>query len=260
MDDLTTRYVKIGKVRSALTKVVEQVSKVYSTSDVVEECVALRGYTGTHAERMASRLRDEGLFLVNSLSDIQLFTSISNEDLENFGFMSHEHFLLSGRYTLPIRDISGEVVALVGWYPNTPRKYVTTPTYGFSKSTTFFGQHHWSATAETVFLVEGIFDTLALQSEGFNALGNQGLELSGYKQEMLKRYRKVIACPDGDSAGKSVNPYYSDRLTKVWRPVDTWINLSKSGVKDIDDFLKQESNVCLLRNKVESSREKVIIL
>lgn len=258
MDDLTTKYVKIGKVRSALNELVERVSKIYSTEDVIAECVSLRGYTGSHAERMISKLKDEGLFLVDSLSDIQLFTSISDEDLKNFGLVSHGHFLLGGRYTLPIRDISGEVVALVGWYPNTPRKYVTTPTYGFSKSATFFGQHHWSEAVEEVFLVEGIFDTLSLQAEGFPALGNQGLELSGYKQEMLKRYKKVIACPDGDSAGKSVNHYYSDRSTRIWRPVDTWIDLSKSGVKDIDDFLKQESNVSLLREKM-SSREKVIV-
>lgn len=256
MADLTIRYQKICRVRRNLSSLVNKLTQVYSTDEVILECMTQRGYT---SNEMYEILKSEGLFVASSLSDIKLLSDLSQEELEECGLVRDGNYILSGRFTLPIRDIVGEVVALVGWYPNTSRKYVTTPTYGFSKSATFYGIHHFAEhSSDCCFLVEGIFDTLSLLSLGYMALGNQGLELSAYKCEMLKRFAKVIAIPDGDAGGRSVNPFYhvvSRGKSKVWNiPVDTtFVDLSKSGVKDIDDYLKNEERTHEFKLKVSTN-------
>lgn len=240
-------YRRIVEVRNKLTDWFDNISSAFSTEEVVLECMALRGY---YSEELYNKLMSEHLFKVDNLTDVNLIYPMSENELSECGLVLKNMFLLGGRYCLPIRDTVGRVMAIVGYYP-CERKYVTTPTYGFSKATSFYGVHNAYYYDEPfVCLCEGIYDTLSLQAWGIPALGNQGLDLSCFKSEMLSRYKKIICIPDADNAGKSVNPYYSRcKSDRIWRiPIDNvFIDLSSTGVKDIDDYLKNEDKAKALK-------------
>lgn len=237
-------YKKIGEVQNTLTDWFNAVSEQFSTYETIIECMTLRGYK---SEEMYNKLVSIGMFKVDSLTTAELFYKLTEEQYEMCGLTKNGQFLLSGRYCVPIRTIDSKVCAIVGYLPDS-RKYVTTPTFGFSKSTSLFGVEHTEYfTSDYVCLCEGIFDTLSLQAYGFPALGNQGLDLSVFKSEMLKRYHKIVAITDGDKAGQSANPYkinISGRKSRGWQiPIDNiFVDLSKysKDVKDIDDLLKDD--------------------
>jgi DNA primase len=257
-------FEKVLKVRQGLTDLVDKLINVFSTDEVISEVMSMRKYTTSpYAEAIEKTLREIGVFKLDYVSDILIVSpEISQEDLKQFGLVDRNgNYLLSGRYTIPIRDISGNVTALTGWYPDV-KKYVTTPTYGFSKDGQFFNMECYSKsfngdypkykdeeTGEVleskglVYLVEGIFDTLSLRALGFPALGNMGLDMSLIKTEILTRFGKVIAIPDNDNAGKGTNKYknaFSGKGKNVsWliKNENVVVQLPK-GVKDSDDFIK----------------------
>ena len=246
---------KVAVLREALTRYYDEVSAVFSTDEVIFDLMRLRNYT---SEAMYNTLKEMGVFRVNSMSDINLFVQgYSMKQLSDFGLLNAEgEFLLAGRYVLPIRDITGQVTALVGWSEyGGPKKYVTTPTFGFSRDATFFNYDSFRLAHEkfggVTFLVEGIFDSVALKSLGFPVLGAQGLELSSIKRRMLRRYTKVIAMHDDDKAGMGVSPYLNKLSSKpaslIWdietehtfvRILDKTDTVDESKVKDSDDLIK----------------------
>ena len=73
------------------------------------------------------------------------------------------------RFIIPVDDIAGHTVALIGYYPDY-KKYITTPSPFFSKECMFFNfrQAYDLSIQEfggLVFLVEGIFDCLSLRAD-----------------------------------------------------------------------------------------------
>ncbi len=235
------------RTRHELTQFFEAACQAYGGSDVIEELMAYRGYTDP---AMRATLEEVGVFRVDYLSDLLLMdASLTTAEFRRWGLLTDTgEYLMPGRYVLPIRGIDGLVCALVGWDRNGgARKYVTTPTFGFSRDATFFNFDSYKDSMArwggVVFLVEGIFDGLALRSLGFPAIGNQGLELSGFKSQMLSRYTKVVAIPDNDTAGRALNPYLRELTGKKPRyswdmNVENVFVLLPQGVKDIDIFVR----------------------
>lgn len=241
------KYEDVIRVRKELTAFYDEVSKVYSTDDVIYSLMSKRGYT---SKEMYNTLKEVGVTYVSYLSDLLLFADASETQLKEWGLLDKNgNYLLSGRYCVPIRDIEGYICALVGWDENGgSRKYVTTPTLGFSRDTTFFNIELYTDKRynkdDTVYVVEGIFDTLSLRSLGLMSLGNMGLQMSTIKSEILTRWGKVVAIPDNDRAGRTVNPIIN---TKDWNfAKDIWeikndhvFVILPDGVKDVDDFVKE---------------------
>lgn len=255
---------KVLEVRSGLTDLVDKIQSVFSTDEVIAEVMSKRKYNiSPYAEEMKKTLKEVGIFKVDYMSEIQyICPTLTTEEMKLYGIADKNgEYLLRGRYAVPIRDISGKVTALVGWFPDV-KKYVTTPTYGFSKDGQFFNMDCFSKsfngdypkykdeeTGEVlestglVYLVEGIFDTLSLRSLGFPALGNMGLDMSLMKTEILTRFNKVIAIPDNDKAGMGTNKYLnrisgkSSKLGWLIKNENVVVQLP-DGVKDVDDFIK----------------------
>ena len=208
--------------------------------------------------------KEVGVFRLDYFSEILLVDSdITIDKGKTLGILdSKGDYLLQGRFAIPIRDINHQVTALVGWYPDV-KKYITTPTYGFSKDGQFFNiecyekaltgdyEKYVSENGEiyeyskgVVYLVEGIFDTLTLRALGLPALGNMGLDMSLVKTEILTRFGKVIAIPDNDKAGRRTNRYVSHLSSKrgtnsAWKIKNDHVIVQlPRGVKDVDDFIK----------------------
>lgn len=246
----------LKRLRDEYTEFYGKVSQAFCSDEVIRECMQMRGYT---SDEMFTTLKQVGLTKVNQLSDIELFAPLSSyKTASSWGLLDKNgNFLLAGRYVVPIRDMCGRVTALVGWLPDT-RKYVTTPTFGFSKDAQFFNIEQYAEqwNGESVFLAEGIFDTLSLRSLGLFAVGNMGLRLSPVKREILTRFGHVFALPDKDKAGRGVLPYRSTGSLKNKWKLDynvTFVDIAIEGIKDPDDLIKtydcKTDLIALDRNK-----------
>lgn len=241
------------RVRALMTKVAEFMPTLYGSDEVIDELMTLRGYTSTE---MRETLKAEGVFRVNYISDFLIFADtlgITLDDMVSMGFIPEasldSYVVVGGRFTLPIRDLKGSVVAFVGWFPDN-KKYITTPSFGFCRETSFYNSPALADALRTdsvIYLVEGIFDTLSVKSLGFNVVGNMGLKMSAVKRIILSRFSRVVAIFDNDSAGKKVFPLGVNRGGKgLWEfSGGTYVRidgerLSFTGakIKDIDDLIK----------------------
>ena len=262
---------ELKTLRTEYTRFYEEVAKVYSTDSVVTELMQARQYDSPD---MFNILREVGVTKVSYLSELELVHKLSEyKTSQKWGLVDRNgNYLLADRYVVPIRDISGEITALVGWFPD-DRKYVTTPTFGFSKDAQFFNIETYKKHLERlnnkeegyrdcVYLVEGIFDALSVRSLGLFALGNMGLGLSPIKREILKRFGHVYAIPDADKAGRGVLPFKSSGSRKNKWNIDynaTFVEVSIDGVKDTDDLIKnydcKEDLTNLSTNFIEKIKE-----
>lgn len=194
---------------------------------VAKEICHLRGY---YPERMMDTLISAGFMYIKDNICVERLYGIGDE----FGlFSKNGNFILEGRYIFPVKDMLGNTIALIGWYPD-EKKYITTPSKFFSKSCLFYGMEQLGRTGigKKYILVEGIFDSLSVRSIGLNCIAQMGIASSRYKSVMYGLFSKIIGIPDNDAEGREVllnDKWNLPSNSKYFR----WIG-DKS--KDIDDF------------------------
>ena len=163
----------------------------------------------------------------------------------------------------------GNILALIGWYPD-EKKYITTPSKYFSRKHLFFGleQLAHSKHNNIAFVCEGIFDSISLRSLGYPAYATMGVELTKSKQLLYPLLgRTVIGVSDRDRAGSVV------RDTDKWKCSKylTWVGeyeveddeIENIRIKDIDDLVKlfdSESLKEALEEEILNSQERIIKL
>lgn len=254
--NLKERTDKVRLVRKQLTAFFDHMVSFYGGDDVIEEVMQLRGY---HSQQMRDMLKRVGIYKAGDYSDfIILNKHYTDELLQDFGLIDdNRNYYMSGRYVLPIRDITGQVMALVGWDKFAGmRKYLTTTTYGYNRDISFFNydialREAWMYRNGKVIEVEGIFDALALTSVGFPAFANTGLEMSSIKEIMMSRFRGSLVFTDNDSGGRKAIPYlYTSEVgvsnytlrrkdSTVWKPkTETTYVVLPEGVKDPDEYVR----------------------
>lgn len=229
-------------------KCVEEMEKRYDTirmmfsDDYVEELCKARGYVGDEQRNLIAQM-ELGSCVIE---DVELLGDMRKE----LGLVSSkDNFLLNNRFVIRVDDMVGNLVALIGYYPD-EKKYITTPSPFFSKECMFFNfkqayELAWFEYGGLVFLVEGIFDCLSLRSLGLPAIATMGSSVSKLKGELLKFFKKVIAIPDNDKTGRKAINRYSKQGWKV--PSNTTIvkfegglidiGITKRVVKDMDNFV-----------------------
>ncbi|MEC2463570.1 toprim domain-containing protein [Bacillus cereus] len=148
------------------------------------------------------------------LEDLQIFkctlpelTDDERTIFEEMGCFSEKgHFILEGRYLIPVYSPHGKLITLIGWY-NDYKKYITLPTKYFSKKVDWFNIENalelsFNAYDGLVFTVEGIFDAYSLRAIGLPVIATMGADVSKSKGELLKIFKKVVAITDNDKTGK----------------------------------------------------------
>lgn len=209
-------------------------------SDVVaSEICNLRGYD---YDRMSSILIKSGFI---KLKEGVNCNALLHKSFDDLGICKNFKFLLEERYIFPVKDMLGNVVALIGWYPDSKR-YITTPSALFSKSGMFYGMEQLSETGigKTYFLTEGIFDSLSLRSLGYNAVAQMGINSSKEKKILYGLFNRLVATPDTDKMGTNVTNLDKWDLPKSSSYM-TWVGGSLKDMKDIDDFCKKYDEVSL---------------
>ena len=209
----------------------------------VDELCKMRGYVGQEQRKL---IQDMKLGYCDIVDVDELGTMRSDLGLVS----SKDNFLLSDRFIIPVEDISGHLVALIGYYQDF-KKYITTPSPFFSKNVMFFNfkQAYELSMRDfngLVFLVEGIFDCLSLRALGLPCIATMGATVSSTKCELLEFFKKVIAIPDNDITGRKALNRYDKRYG--WKvPYNTtmikfdggYLNVGGNSlkVKDMDNFV-----------------------
>lgn len=213
-----------------LERVYRYIKTLYDVETSVKELSRLRGYTDNSSQ-------------YNLLRDMQICTCCIPDTIE-LSSMSEElglstkseRFLLDDRFIIPVRDIAGNLVSLIGYYPDI-KKYITIPTPFFSKDILFFNIDNayrlsYEEYGGIVFLVEGIFDCLSLRSIGLPAIATMGSTVSLHKKEVLKLFSKVIYIPDNDSTGrKALNRH----LKTGWQVPENAVGIKLRGYVDFNN-------------------------
>lgn len=210
-------------------------------AQLVEEICEYRGYE--NRRRWKKLFKEVGLVKVRAEDmDVYGMRRIFPAELGIFG---DNGFLLDNTYIIPVKDMEGNIIALVGWVPG--KKYITTSSKYFDKASLFFGLEQFSYYHPNIygqdklysfFIVEGIFDCLALRSLGFRCLGNMGITGSPIKSTLMTLCKKVVAIPDGDKPGRRV----CDKNEWLLPLNGTYVVIPESfkdvGIKDVDDLIK----------------------
>lgn len=192
------------------------------------------------------------------------YSKLKLDEYKDLGLFSEDgYFLLNERYILPVKDITGNIIALIGWFPDN-KKYITTPSRFFSKDCLFFGLEQISETGvnKDYFIVEGIFDSLNIRSLGYNAIAQMGINASSVKVALYGLFKRLVGIPDNDTQGRKVIKNNSWKL-----PVNAsylkWIGGfgdDKLAIKDIDRLcsLYEEDDIKELLKSCLNSKDNII--
>lgn len=206
----------------------------YESDSVIDSLCELRGYD--REQPIWATLKKYGFCYIDQ--DLFDWSKIKGVDKDkDLGISTKDDkFLLTDRFIFPVKDMLGNIVALIGWKQGSERKYVTTPSRLFSKNCMFFGLEQLASTGigKPYVLVEGIFDSLSVRSLGLNCIAMMGISSSRYKNVMYSLFSKFLAIPDNDKEGRKV--VNGD----LWRlPSNSkYLKLVSSEIKDVDDLIK----------------------
>lgn len=211
-------------------------------NDVAMSICALRGY---YPERMSGILQKADFLFVK---DEEAFSKLRPVGSDLGLFTSEGNFLLKGRFIFPVRDMLGNVIALIGWYPD-EKKYITTPSRLFSKNCLFYGLEQMSSTGigKRYVLVEGIFDSLSVRSLGIPCVAQMGISSSRYKKELYSLFKSFIAIPDNDTEGRKV--LYEDKWSlPSGSKYLKWVGDSSKDIDKLVNSYEEEDLLQMFKN------------
>ena len=201
--------------------------------DTVSEIMQLRNYTEDSIFQMLKKI---GFAYIDDLTNTSVFL---RSELKDLGLTKNDRFILQNRYIFPVRDMLGNVLALIGWYPD-EKKYITTPGKLYSTNGMFFGMEQlkdYPNIKETI-ITEGIFDSISVRSCGYTSIAQMGIRTSEVKTTLYSLFgKRLLAIPDNDESGKGVVKADKWRLPKGSSYL-TWVVSGDKKLKDIDDLYK----------------------
>ena len=217
------------------------VSKSNPNEQVVNNICTLRKYEDPE---MVEELQKIGFVFIPETVDVSI---LKDPKFSKLGlFTQTGRFLLTNRYMFPVKDMLGNILAFIGWYPD-EKRYITTPSELFMKDCLFFGLDQLSNTGinKKYILVEGIFDSISVRSIGYNCIAQMGSSTSPQKEVLYGLFSRLLGIPDADKTGREVVSKDKWRLPANSSYVVWYQNREKiikvgqeKGVKDIDDLIK----------------------
>lgn len=238
---------------------------ISNEEETYSEICALRLYQDP---RMVEVLKEVGFAKLPDTVDLEPLKKLSSYQLLGLETKTGR-CLLEGRFVFPVKDMMGNILALIGWYPD-EKKYITSPSKYFHRSSLFFGLEQLSTYGRqgVVFVCEGIFDALSLRSLGYRAYATMGVELSRQKRLLYPLLGgRVVGVSDRDRVGNSVRDY--DRwgcwkyLTWVGEYDMSSVDEENLKIKDIDDLVKlfdPEALRSVIDEELETNPNKVVKL
>lgn len=218
--------------------------RVYT--DDIESQMYYQDVVQTHRNISVDYLQQRGcLFIPNN----EYIRHYIGEDANTYGCELYidETCLWTLFFLIPILDLAEDVVGLVGW--DLQNKYLEAsgaeqglPMYKVSSKNVFAREKFFLADipllkktfdTRTIFITDGVFDSMALNYRGIPAIALLGSTFSREVLFFLRWYNHVYVCADNDAAGVSLYRKLSRALPRVHRVI-------QSGAKDIEEFLRSE--------------------
>lgn len=150
-----------------------------------------------------------------------------------FGMCRGNHYLYSGRFVFPVKDVKGHTMGWCGYDKFETPKYLDSHTIGYvAKETSLYGmecmEEYYNST-DPIFVVEGIMCALWLRENSFKSLALLGSYMTPYVITILSRFKdRLIVIPDSDAAGNRLAAQCKYKLPKA-RVVQSRV------AKDVDD-------------------------
>lgn len=201
----------------------------------------------THRNISVDYLQRRGCMFVPNNNYIRNYIG---EDANTYGCELYidETCLWTLFFLIPILDLAQDVVGLVGW--DLQNKYLEAtgaeqglPMYKVSSKNVFQREKYFLSDVEllretfptrTIFITDGVFDSMALNYRGIPAVSLLGSTFSREVLFFLRWYKHIYVCADNDAAGLALYRKLSRALPSVHRVI-------QSGAKDIEEFLRPEA-------------------
>ena len=203
-----------------MENLLEQVNRIYQRSLITNQSV-LNYFYGRGVTLETLREFEVGFSSSYCLNDLK---TNHESELKALGLLNEKGNERNWRRVMfPIRDASGKIVGYNGrsLKPNDDIKYLLSPeSMGFDKSATLYNLHQAKdviSEKDHVFLVEGVFDVMAMHQMGIrNVACSLGTSLSKEQVNLLKNYtRNVVFAYDGDFAGFEASVKNSRTLSQT---------------------------------------------
>lgn len=193
-------------------------------------------------------VKDAGIFYIGDMAEMIHPEFYSK--LESFGVISptNKRPIFHNRYLIPIKDVKGNVLNVVGYSAEADERYVYGTAPYYRRTNTLWGLENMEMAYELgyAFVTEGITDAIRLRDIGYkNVFAMCGTHKSDFIIQQLNRCRYgIIRIPDRDKAGL--------RALQGWefnRHLTLYINLL---YKDVDEMVRsEEGNEEWLRSYIE---------
>ena len=193
-------------------------------------------------------VKELGIFYIGNATEMLLPTYLS--EIEDFGVISptNRRPIFHDRYVIPIKDIHGNVLNLVGYSKNADERYVYGTSKYYRRRETMWGLENLLYAYDVGYAIftEGITDAIRIRSLGYpNTFANCGTHKSDFIMKQLNRCRYgIIKIPDRDAAGQ--------RALKKWQCNRSITLNSFVAYKDIDEMCSDSAdNIEIVKEYLE---------
>ncbi len=201
-------------------------------------------------------VKENDIFYIGDATEMLLPSYLGQ--VEDFGVISptNKKPIFHNRYVMPIKDINGKVLNLVGYSKEADERYVYGTARYYRRRETMYGLENLKYAYELGFayLTEGITDTIRVRSLGRrNCFANCGTHESAFIMNQLNRCEHgVIKIPDRDAAGK--------RAAKKWVCYRGIILNVHIAFKDIDEMCRESAENQEIVNEYLDACENWILM
>ena len=244
-----------GKYYSALRKIKDfYIEQLVNSKEAKDFLIKERKFSPSVVKEFGLGYAGDGFKSVEFAKKEGIFETLL--ELKHFYTTSYGRYrdFFHGRITIPIKNILSKVIAFGGRslkgelpkYKNSPNSEI------FQKEKTLFGIERakdYTRDRDYLILVEGYFDVIRLQSEGFgNTLAPLGTSLTFHHARLVSKLtKKVVLLFDGDTAGRKAVIESSKKLLKF--PLEVYVVFLPPG-EDPDSFV--------LKNGIKALRELLL--
>lgn len=191
-------------------------------------------------------LRNRNMFYVPNDDYMAHFLSNEIRDVKYGVYTNYDQCRYYKRLVIPMYDFMDNIIGLVG-YSNyvsddgTFVKYLYSPHYVVPKSRYLYltrDEFAKSIEDDYIFITDGIFDKVRLNSLGYNATSLYGSMLTKEHITYLSFIKHKIIIPDNDKAGM-----FLEKKLKEAFPIGEVTSIRQGLEWDIDEFLRSEESV-----------------
>lgn len=194
-------------------------------------------------------IKSSGIFYIGDSTELLIPSYLSK--IESFGVISptNKKPIFHDRFVIPIKDIDGNILNLVGYSKDANERYVYGTARYYRRRETMYGLENLNLAYELGYaiLTEGITDALCLRNLGYkNSFANCGTHNSDFIIKQLNRCRHgILKIPDRDEAG--------DRANKKWKCHRSVTLKTFVKYKDIDEMCRDsDTNIEIVKEYLEN--------